>query len=339
MNKKKIMIIIMVLGLFSFVYYYFLYLEEETDVKKLIEEEIDQYNDTSTFDIKINQLKENSTEYIYCDSDIKNKIKNNYLELYNELHSLEQDLIKFGFTNDSCYIWDLVHQKKFNGSDPNTATAFMHIRKTGGTSFSAFLTLLYDCECPSAFNGYWKFSNKCNCDKNLHCMFDHMVTGDRYHLSLEALKELFKKNYPSLKPEYVTIIREPLDMFNSVYKQCSDGSCWSYFQDKRKRTIQQFIDSYGDIFYNQQIKFFLLSHTIEKFQTNNTNYLLTKAKKILLEDITFFGINQYFYNSTELFIKSSSFDHKNNSNIHVNKKHGTFLTPKITSFLEKKTGS
>eukprot|EP01095_Lingulamoeba_sp_RSL-Kostka_P011106 TRINITY_DN4149_c0_g2_i1.p1 TRINITY_DN4149_c0_g2~~TRINITY_DN4149_c0_g2_i1.p1 ORF type:complete len:363 (-),score=57.44 TRINITY_DN4149_c0_g2_i1:240-1328(-) len=331
--KKKLMIVILTMVLCSFFVYFFLY-EKENFINDKTITEFDLYKDYHS-PVFVDNFRT-------CENDIKEEIKLNHHELYRELCSLEEDLVKYKIKTDSCYLWDLVPQKIYNASEPDIASLFVHIRKTGGTSFSTFLTNTFECDCPEDFNGYWKFHNKCNCDKNLHDLHNILIRGSgNYHMTLDTLSYLFQEQHPNLTPKYIILFREPISLFYSTYKHCSTGYCFKYFKDGEERSVEEFIDYIGETFYNEQVKTLLLPHVSEEFNEpylSNSNLILTHAKIKLLEKITFFGINEYFYNSTRLFVNSASFDDKHGENVHINDaRHSAHsLTPDVVSFLESK---
>eukprot|EP01095_Lingulamoeba_sp_RSL-Kostka_P003859 TRINITY_DN14978_c0_g1_i1.p1 TRINITY_DN14978_c0_g1~~TRINITY_DN14978_c0_g1_i1.p1 ORF type:complete len:415 (+),score=61.11 TRINITY_DN14978_c0_g1_i1:64-1308(+) len=276
-------------------------------------------------------------ESISCENDVKKELKKTHFELYNELLILEQDILKYNIREDSCFIWDMLDQRIYNASDLKIATLFVHIRKTGGTSFSDFLTDLFDCECPDTFNGGWYFHDKCRCQKNLHNMHNFLVhSKPNYHQTYPKLSTDFRLQKPHLTPNYITIFREPIHHFHSVFKHCRYGYCFNYIKDKISRNISDFMDFTGEIFYNQQVKTLLLQN-IRMNLTLEPDHTLALAKLVVLENITFFGLNEYFHESTRLFAKASSLNFHSILEEHLNSKpYSHSMTPEVVSFLESK---
>ncbi|KAJ8920720.1 hypothetical protein NQ315_004859 [Exocentrus adspersus] len=221
---------------------------------------------------------------------------------------------------------DMVNEDLFFDMDSHDVVVFLHMQKTGGTSFGKHLVhdldLKRPCKCP-------RKRKRCYCFRphsNQSWLFSRYTTGWRCGLhadwteltscvneKLDKLEDVVKRRY-----FYITLLREPIARYLSEFRHVQRGATWKgsrHFCKGRAATdkeippcyegdnwegveIDEFIDCDSNLAANRQTRMLadleLIGCYDRKYmpKSDRDRIMLASAKKNL-QSLAFFGLTEY----------------------------------------------
>lgn len=229
---------------------------------------------------------------------------------------------------------DVIKRYKFDIDGDRDVMVFLHMQKTGGTTFGKHLVknvaLKRECECQEG-------RKRCDClnNKDHYWLFSRYSTGwscglhaDWTELKSCVTESLNEKEdgVRDRKYYYITILREPVQRYISEWKHTQRGSTWMSAElkcDGRQATLsevpfcfsgedwtdvslEEFTSCSSNLAHNRQTRMLANLSLVNCYHTktmseSTRNKLLLQSAKENLSNMEFFGLTEFQRDTQFLF--------------------------------------